>query len=218
MHRISSVLSYVFFYSGCCAWRLKMWMIRLTTHCFSSFNQSFVNERPRHRRPMKRRYPLACSWAFYAHHKSDPSTYKISYVHIMDVATCQSFGNFWNWYPIETFVNPSLACAFHAKETRAFSFFKHGSAPEWEHPSNRNGTTLTSRTKDASAAVAFWRHATLECARGRWTNVNGVVCARSMGRSGVAQYKCELWFDDHVSNVDSLEWVSTLEFTPTARA
>jgi len=113
-------------------------------------------------------HPLSHMWTMYAHHQTDSASYNKSYVKLMDVTTCEEWGQMMQYVPgAGLFAYRNVHIRIGEKDVTGLSFFRDGVTPEWEHPANLGGTTLASRLRlEPCDATALWIDVLCECARG----------------------------------------------------
>lgn len=113
-------------------------------------------------------HPLEAPWSLFAHTLSDASTYSAAYTHLATVATCEEWGSLWAHVPgADVLARADRAIQLKAQRIVSFSFFRDDVKPEWEHPQNHGGATLTARvTLAPERAQDVWTTLCADCARG----------------------------------------------------
>ena len=145
-----------------------------------------------------RHHPLSSSWALYAHSPSDATTYRSCFAHVCDVATCEQWGQMVRHVPAaSTLADPAKTMTIHGRPVTSFSLFRDGITPEWEHPRNRGGHTLTARFRRTPAdCAALWVDLVAESARGAFDD--GVLGVQLSARHtpSVVHLKLDVWCED----------------------
>jgi hypothetical protein len=139
-------------------------------------------------------------WSFYAHGVADAASYNAAYTHLITVTTCLEWGHAWNYVRPDCIARPDVAVKLRGMEVTAWSFFRAGIKPEWEDPSNHNGSTLTARASlPPEAATRVWTALVAECARGAApAHVVGVQVARKRSKHGFST-KFDVWLSCHAT-------------------
>lgn len=147
---------------------------------------------------------LPNAWTLYAHFECDSAaSYSASYRALITVRTCEEWGATWRHTYPEVIGEATRTVAIDKVPVVAWSFFKAGVPPEWEHPRNQGGLILFLRV-DYSEAAALWRTLQVECARGAApAAVNGV----KVTRKGETHVRFDAWLgvEDH----GTLQWLQT---------
>jgi len=145
-------------------------------------------------------HPLSNVWTMYAHHSTDSTSYSESYVKLLDVSTCEQWGQMVQHVPgADYLATRNVSVRVGTKRLTGLSFFRDGVTPEWEHPTNVGGTTLASRLKlEPHAARTLWIDVLCECARGAMhDDVVGVHLVQKWhaGR-GMPVLRLDVWLVD----------------------
>ena len=135
----------------------------------------------------------------YAHHPSiDATSYRESYVKLMDVSTCEQWGQMMQHIPsADHFACDNVVVRMGSKHITGLSFFRDGVTPEWEHPHNVGGTTLASQLRlDSHAIKSLWIDTLCDCARGAMDD--GVVGVHLVQKWHVVRQapvlRLDVWF------------------------
>ena len=150
--------------------------------------------RATHRKTSPESHPLSSTWSLYAHSQSDAATYRARYWCLLDVDTCEQWGAMVHHIPAAaTIAEPRVSLRIYGHPVHSFSFFRDGVTPEWEHPRNESGYTLSARSVRTCADRArLWVDLLCECARGALDDaVLGVQL--SSRRGATAHFKIDVW-------------------------
>ena len=140
-------------------------------------------------------HPLADAWSLYAHPLADASTYRAAYTLLGTVTTCEEWGALWQHVPgADSFAKHDVGVMLRKQRIVALSFFRGATKPEWEHPDNHGGTTLTTRTTlPPDRARDVWTSLVADCARGAVEDgLLGVQVSQKWGRHAPS-LKFDLW-------------------------
>lgn len=165
---------------------------------------------------------LPDAWSLYGHCASTAESYAVSYVHLIDVLTCEDWGRMMNWVrPIPVFLSPDQRLLVHGRHMTSFSFFRSHVRPEWEDPHNRDGHTLSARAHiPLPDAERLWSDLLCECVRGAFpTGVLGVMLSQKSFRRTPC-VKVDLWLSSHVSPdlvLEHLRSLTSLSFVQSSR-
>jgi hypothetical protein len=166
--------------------------------------------------------PLSSPWSLYAHSASNSSSYKVSYMHVMDVSSCEEWGSMIQHVPgPEVFVRGDAVFQICGRRIISLSFFKDGIIPEWEHPRNKKGSTLTSRANMLSEEMkTLWVNTTCDLARGGIDDaVLGIQFSQKKSRFAPPHVKIDVWLCEgaKVEEIQRLLSQFGLIFTCTPR-
>jgi len=139
--------------------------------------------------------PLADSWQLYVHFRSQPGSYKQSF--LAYGPPFDSIGGFWSTFnalprPSRAFTPPHQM-AVGGQQIKAFSLFKGKIEPTWEDPVNAVGSELYCRCQlEAPVLDEMWLAAVLACVGNRLPAAVGVRAVDNSLR-GKTQSKLEVW-------------------------
>lgn len=147
-------------------------------------------------------------WSLYAHGAADAASYNTAYVHVFKVETCEQWGAVWNHVPMHAIHRPDARVRVRGIAVTSWSFFRDGVLPEWEHPANKRGATLTARVALAPHdASELWKCLMVECVRGAAPDeVLGVQIARKQSRHA-SFTKVDVWLASDARLHPLREWV-----------
>jgi len=149
---------------------------------------------------------LPDKWSLYFHFVCDVSSYKLSYIHIMDVESCEKWAQMIKFVPgFQLVLRPNTKLIIYGREVNSFSFFKNDIMPEWEHQANHHGFTITTRLKlPQTETEHLWTFITCECARGAMNeSVLGVQITKKLSRHLIL-VKVDFWLS-HSSNITNIQ-------------
>lgn len=149
---------------------------------------------------------LADKWSLYFHFVCDASCYKLSYTHIMDVESCEQWAQMIKFVPgFQVVLGPNTKLMVYGREVNSFSFFKNGITPEWEHPANHHGFTITTRLKLLQTETEqLWTSLACECARGAMNeSVLGIQLIRKWSKH-IISVKVDFWLSQS-SNIKNIQ-------------
>lgn len=150
-------------------------------------------------------------WCLYLHSPSTSDTYGKSYRLLSRMKTLEQWARTWNNCHVATIGNPSCLLLLNKQCITTWSLFRDDVLPEWEHPRNSNGTTLTCRTNacDTDAGRA-WTHIVLECIRGATSiHVLGVQVTRKPTRTAFFN-KFDVWLSTDANIESTIQWLRTV--------
>lgn len=109
--------------------------------------------------------------------------------------TCEEWGRAWPHLHPELMGSSKRSVAIRGRIVVAWSLFRDGIRPEWEHPANEGGVTLFFRSVLTSAqAVQLWTDLVVECVRGAVPDgVVGVLVSKRPANNGNVFIKSEVW-------------------------
>lgn len=139
--------------------------------------------------------PLSSAWTLYAHRPATAGDYTSAYSVVAEARTCEEWGALARHARgAEALVLPGKRLTVAGAPVVALSFFRDGVTPEWEHPRNARGHTLSARLCLApDDARALWVALLCECARGAWDeHVLGVQATGKTTR-GAPHLKVDVW-------------------------
>lgn len=163
--------------------------------------------------------PTATAWTLYAHFACTAETYASSYMRMCTVASFSDFWRMWHHTHPDLIADTARAVAIGGRPVTAWSFFRDGSVPEWEHPTNAAGKVVPVRAALApDDATRIWQTLLMQCVLGTHpSHLNGVQITRKSthvraGEPGLFM-KVDVWLDKPTD--EPTEWIR--EHT-TARA
>ena len=132
------------------------------------------------------------AWTLYAHGTADATTYASALTPMTTVQTCEDWARMWN--TVHRGARSDVRVLVRKKPVAGWSFFRDPVRPEWEHPSNEDGSTLSARVALApDRADALWTALLCDCARGRADDaVLGVQISHKWVRHTPA-LKIDIW-------------------------
>lgn len=129
-------------------------------------------------------HALADPWTLYAHGAADAIRYHSSIHYVTTITSCEDWGRVWNNVPFQTLRNVDKAVVVHGTRVNTWSLFRRNTEPEWEHPDNHGGTTLTYRVGHPHDVFPTWRELMVECVRGASPPaVLGIQVTQKKGRN-----------------------------------
>lgn len=166
-------------------------------------------------------HPLSSTWTLYAHSQSDATTYRARYWRLLDVGSCEQWGAMVQHVPAaSTIAAPRVSLRIYGHPVHSFSFFRDGITPEWEHPRNEHGYTLSARSARTSTDRArLWVDLLCECARGALDDA--VLGVQLSSRRGAGDhFKVDVWCTQNAPPCTALaDWQRrhSLSLRPMAR-
>jgi hypothetical protein len=160
-------------------------------------------------------------WCLYAHFQSTCDTYGTSYAHVSCMQTIEDWARTWNHCHPDCVGDPTRTIFIDKRRVTSWSLFRQPILPEWEHPANVNGITLTHRTNanDVDAAVV-WCALVLECVRGAESDdIYGIQVTQKNTRN-TTFIKFDVWLSPEGDTASVTEWLLTitrLQFTESTR-
>lgn len=158
-------------------------------------------------------HPLPAAWDLYLHTAAVGTNYGASFRHTMHVATCEDWGHMWNHSHPDLVGSTATSLRLAAKDPRGsdvvtgWSFFRHFCRPEWEHPANHDGSTVTARANPPDA-TKVWQSLVLDCTRGAAPpTVLGVQVTRKWSRGGTLVLKWDVWLARDASHTAVVNWL-----------
>ena len=156
-------------------------------------------------------YPID-EWRLYVHSRSTSQTYGASYALMSRMTTLEEWARTWNHCHPEVVGDPTRMLKANGLLVTSWSLFRDSVLPEWEHPCNANGTTLTHRTDTMRIdAAELWKQVVLDCVRGAAPNdVNGIQITQKYVRT-VMYIRVDVWTRTNVNDT-VMAWLA--EVTP----
>lgn len=149
------------------------------------------------------------SWTLYAHTQSTLDTYNSSYTPLATVADLRAFARLWNHVHPQLVGSLTHGVAIAKQRVYSWSFFRSDVSPEWEHPRNHGGHTLTYRVPpSARGGVAeLWKTLVIECVRGAEPEgVLGVQVTQKLAR-GASFVKFDVWLASTYAPPEGIAWL-----------
>lgn len=148
-------------------------------------------------------------WNLYAHCVSTAETYGASYEQVARIDSLETWAGVWNHVHPELIGSQTFELLVNRKKITSWSLFREHISPEWEHPKNQHGCTLTHRVAADVNAADAWTTLVMECVRGAEPDgVNGIQVTQKRYRSGIL-VKLDVWLDSK-DIAPSVEWLRTL--------
>lgn len=105
------------------------------------------------------RRSLPSTWCLYAHH--DDAEYCNGYVHLMDLRRVYDVVAMWqHGPPVDVLMGSEKEILISKRKVSSLSLFRSLSLPEWEHPTNTTGCTLSARLvglTPSQCADVWWK-------------------------------------------------------------
>lgn len=160
-------------------------------------------------------------WCLYAHFQSTNDTYGHSYTLVSHMNSIEDWARTWNNCHPYLVGDSSRTVYIEKKCVMSWSLFKHPIRPEWEHPANVNGITLTHRTNiNELDAADMWQTLVVECARGAAPDyINGVQTTMKFSKT-FTFIKFDVWLAPHTSVSSATQFllsITSLPFTVSDR-
>lgn len=134
---------------------------------------------------------LHSTWTWWAHIFSSSSTYANAYKRLGASSTVESFWNYYNHIPIDALY--ATKAGLGRSRITAFSLFRDGVLPEWEHPINKMGGEWGCRDEmDAQQFEARWKELAVAAIGEQFDDCVGVRVVNK-SKPGRALYKMEVW-------------------------
>lgn len=132
-------------------------------------------------------------WTWYAHPHSGSGNYAKSYFAIGECRTVEDFWSYFNNISAKDLYTNRMSC--NGFPITAFSFFRDGVPPEWEHERNQSGGEWGCRedmTDEQFAAT--WKELAVAAVGEQFHNCVGI---RMVNKSKVGRtlFKLEVWMD-----------------------
>lgn len=161
-------------------------------------------------------------WTFYAHSQATSNTYLQSINKIATVTTLEEWASVWNHSHPDLVGVGATFVVIHDQRILTWSLFRDAVLPEWEHPANANGITLTHRTSvDESDATRVWRDLVLEAIRGAFPDtLLGIQVTKKPARH-TTFVRFDVWLSakaDPLAHRQALRALCHLEFTEAPRS
>lgn len=148
-------------------------------------------------------------WNLYAHCVSTAETYGTSYEHVARIDSLEMWARVWNHVHPELIGSATLEIRVNRKKITSWSLFREHISPEWEHPRNQHGCTITHRAAPDVNAADTWKKMVLDCVRGAEPDgINGIQVTQKHFRGGII-VKFDVWLDSK-DIPPSVEWLRTL--------
>lgn len=136
-------------------------------------------------------------WNLFMHFQVSPhQSYSHSFSQIMQIQSGLHLAQLLQYVPSAgILVTPHRKLRVHGRFVTAYSLFRNHVVPEWEHPTNCFGFTLTARiqTFSPSDTDAMWRRLVCDCTRGAMDfHVVGIQLAQRWSRHN-PMLKLDVW-------------------------
>ena len=159
---------------------------------------------------------LETPWCFYVHFNSVSDTYGSSYLLLGKVCTIREFWMFYNNIPnIKNLHEEMILC--NRQRVVAYSLFREGITPEWEHPINAIGSEWGCReTLSLKDFTTMWLYYILGAIGEHIDNCVGLRAINKSNRYRTL-HKIEIWMNtvDYSESQKTRRCLSTLyPYTP----
>ena len=160
-------------------------------------------------------------WCLYAHFHSTSDTYGDSFTLVSHMGTVEEWARTWNHCHMKLVGDSRRTVCIENRCVISWSLFKHLITPEWEHPSNVDGVTMTHRTNTSELDTArLWEMLVVECVRGAEPDyVNGIQMTKKPTKTH-AFIKFDVWLAPNTRISSAAAWLLSttgLPFTVSER-
>ena len=158
----------------------------------------------------EKRKTLTDTWTLYAHTPSTADTYGNNMHALVRITDVRDWAVVMQHVPMVRHVRELIDVGLAGTRVHAWSLFRDDVTPEWEHPRNAHGRTLTHRASgpDTLRSHEQWLALLVECVRG--ADPNGLVGLQVTRKimKGVRHVRLDAWLDEHADEDEILDWLA----------